>query len=1010
MIRCFFKKLIYLFICLYTSFSFAQQSEIEANLLAEYSYAKKLYNSKAYAAAQPKFLSVLEMAINSSNLKADASYYEAMCAIKLNETDADKKVIAFVENFPNSTKKNTAFYNVGNYYFANKKAAHALKWYEKVDVNSLSTEDKKEHTFKSGYSFLTTNNFTAAQEKFITLINDPKYGNDSRYYYGYIAYKQKNYDLAEQTLTEIAENKTYKEEISYYLLDISFQGGKFENSIKIGEKLLETPSKKNRSDISKIIGESYFNLEKYAAAIPYLKEYKGDRNRWNNTDYYQLGFAYFKQDDFINAINNFNKIIGGKDKIAQNAYYNLGECYLKIDKKTEALNAFKTASEMSFNQKIKEDAALNYAKLSYEEGNPFHPVSSVLQDYLKEYPASKSYRLIEDLLVTSFISQQDYQGALDFLAQSKTSENSEKAHEISLYRGIQLFNDNKIQNSISYFLNAKKSGNKEISARAHYWDAETNYLLEDHKNALDKFIVFKKITGAKDTEEYNLIDYNIGYSYFKLKEYKQAANYFEDFLSKTNENTDEKKDALIRLADCEFATKEYQKAIKTYQKIITNNSFGADYAEFQKAISYGFIGENKQKIEGLKRVVNNYPNSNLQDDALFQIGATYATLNETKNAHEAFNKLLSEHNKSVFIPKTLVRQGLVFYIENKNDAALKSFKEVVKRYPNSQESLEAVSNAEKIYIDNGNIDEYVSWIKTLKFINIENSDIDNTRFASAEKKFLESDNNEDKISSLLSYMKNFPKGIHSLKANFYLAQTYYKAKNYKPAAPAYQFVVNQGQNDFSEESLAKLAQIYLFDEDYKNAIPLLKRLEQEAFSAENIVFAQRNLMQGYYKTDDFEMAINYAKKVLQKDKLDTIIANDAKIIIARSAIKKEDFSTAEEFYTSVEKNAEGELKAEALHYKALFEYNKKNYEASNKIVQHVIANYSSYKYWGVKSYVIMAKNYYGLKDVYQATYVLENIIENFGQFENVIAEAQKELNTIKTNEAKNNNSIQPKKQ
>jgi hypothetical protein len=57
----------------------------------------------------------------------------------------------------------------------------------------------------------------------------------------------------------------------------------------------------------------------------------------------------------------------------------------------------------------------------------------------------------------------------------------------------------------------------------------------------------------------------------------------------------------------------------------------------------------------------------------------------------------------------------------------------------------------------------------------------------------------------------------------------------------------------------------------------------------------------------------------------------------------------------------------------------------------------------------MGKNYYGLKDVYQATFVLENVIKNFKQFDDIINEAEKELNLIKTNEAKTNNSVIPTK-
>jgi hypothetical protein len=43
----------------------------------------------------------------------------------------------------------------------------------------------------------------------------------------------------------------------------------------------------------------------------------------------------------------------------------------------------------------------------------------------------------------------------------------------------------------------------------------------------------------------------------------------------------------------------------------------------------------------------------------------------------------------------------------------------------------------------------------------------------------------------------------------------------------------------------------------------------------------------------------------------------------------------------------------------------------------------------------MAKNFYGLKDSFQATYILDNVIENFTDFPDVISEAKKELMPLK---------------
>lgn len=471
---------------------FGQQTAINFTIEANYNHALKLFNSKAFKSAQKYFSKVSDNANNKTRLKENADYYEAMCAIRLDQKDADQKVLTFADTYPNSIKKNKAYYTVGNYYFANKKAPYALKWYSKVNPEALSLDNKKELNFKMGYAFIVTRNLDLAKSKFIPLINDPKYGNDSRYYFGYISYKQEDYEVAEKTLEEIADDEAYKSEVTYYLLDISFKAGRFEKSIDVGLKLLKNSKPKEVSEISKIIGESYFNLEKYEDAITYLRAYKGKKGKWNNTDYYQLGYAYFKQKDFKNAANNFNKIIDQKNNVSQKAYYNLGECYIYLDKKSEALNAFKSASEMSFDLKVKEDATLNYAKLSYEEGNPFKSVAEVLQDFLTSYPKSPSYDEINTLVVTSYLYQQDYQGALDYLKKKKSKQNQMLSYEVSYYRAIQLFNLNKYKEALPYFQEGKKASETAINLTALYWSAETNYRLGNYQVGLEEFINFKK--------------------------------------------------------------------------------------------------------------------------------------------------------------------------------------------------------------------------------------------------------------------------------------------------------------------------------------------------------------------------------------------------------------------------------------------------------------------------------------------------------------------------------------
>ena len=94
-----------------------------------------------------------------------------------------------------------------------------------------------------------------------------------------------------------------------------------------------------------------------------------------------------------------------------------------------------------------------------------------------------------------------------------------------------------------------------------------------------------------------------------------------------------------------------------------------------------------------------------------------------------------------------------------------------------------------------------------------------------------------------------------------------------------------------------------------------------------------------------------------------------------------------------------------MYYDAYFENKDGSYRVSNKIVQKIAADYSAYKYWGAKGLILMATNYYELQDAYQATYILESVLKNFAEFDDVVEEATKELNRIKTEQAKTNESV-----
>jgi hypothetical protein len=164
-------------------------------------------------------------------------------------------------------------------------------------------------------------------------------------------------------------------------------------------------------------------------------------------------------------------------------------------------------------------------------------------------------------------------------------------------------------------------------------------------------------------------------------------------------------------------------------------------------------------------------------------------------------------------------------------------------------------------------------------------------------------------------------------------------------------------------------------------------------------------MKSYYAQKNYIKAEQYAEVVLKNEKLDAKVKSDAEIIIARSAFETGDLNKAQDAFKKVEGYATGEVKAEAIYFDAYFKHEEGNYKLSNVSVQKLASELSSHKYWGGKGLIIMAKNYYALEDAYQATYILESVIQNFSDYKDVVDEAKTALNKIKSEQAKTNSSV-----
>mgnify|MGYP005724801475 FL=1 len=748
-----------------------------------FAQASYFFASDNYMQAN-QYLSLVDFYPTLQPFATTADFYKISADLRLNRPGAEKKLAAFMIDNPTSYLTETAYYDLASYYFTNGKYTYALKWFAKIKDTDVASSKRADYYFNKGYTLFATKRYKQAEKLFKKVENEAKYRYDASYYLGYIAYQLEDYDAAVENFNKVT-TEDGDTTVGYFQADMNFKLGRFDKAIALARKSFANANENQTSELSKIIGESYFNLKDYRSALPYLEVYKGKRGKWSNTDFYQLGYTHYRLGEYEKAIMQFNKIISGANAVAQNAYYHLADCYLKTNKKTQALNAFKSASAFKFDTVIAEDAFLNYARLSYEIGNAYENTSLLLTAFLDQYPKNKAVVEIEQLLIDSYVNSRNYAAALKILKKKSGSQFNAALQKVNYLKATALFQSGLFEESITYFDQALKNKiDRKIEANCLYWIALAKYELNDFEAVITELQYFKSHPFAKKVLGAEHLSYDLAYANFKLKNYEASRTLFETYLKSPKQTASYKRDALLRLGDSHFALGKYWPAMESYEDAIQMDVSRGMYALYQKALSYGFVERNPKKIEALNQLISDYPKTSLLDDSYFQLALAFTRENNTAKAIETYDILADDFPKSPYRSRALLNKGLILYNAESLEEAMRVLQQLVQEYPNEEVAQQALKTAKEISIDLATVDVFATWVKQLKGVTLKDNELERASFTAAERLF-----NDNKIKvaqrALTSYLENYPQGANHLQVQFLSAELYFQDEKWSAAREQY---------------------------------------------------------------------------------------------------------------------------------------------------------------------------------------------------------------------------------
>ena len=1007
-------QLIFLFFFIYTSTVISQKTEFNKIENVKYRDARELFEKEKYGAAQKLFKEVIQIINDKKNvITADALFYSAVCGVELYNKDAEYELIKFISQYPENSKVNAAWLKLGCFQYNLLKYNLAIESFEKVDIYDLSHGELTEYYFKKGYSHFIKQENEKAKKCFAELKDGKsRFSSPANYYYAHILYTEKNYQGALLHFEKLTADENFGKIVPYYITQIYYLQGKYEELLKIAPELLKNSIPKRIPEIARLIGDSYYKTNHFTEAIPYLKLYmEKTTNKVEREDNYQLGFTYYKAGICDTAIKELSKVLFKDDSLAQNAQYHLGDCYVKLNQKKAARTAFYSAYKLDFDKIIKEDALFQYAKLCKELSyNPYNEAIDAFNKYIKEYPKSSRIDEANNYLVNIYLTTKNYKDALNSIENIKKKDTKTfEAYQRILYnRAVELYNEGKTENARELFVKAIENDyNDAIVSSSCFWIGESYYKLKDYENALKYFKKFQLLPGAFSLTEYNLSNYNMGYLYFNDKNYKDALIFFKKFdINIKNEGIKLTNDALLRTGDCYFINKEYGNAVEYYNKAIALNQPDIDYALYQKGLCLGAQGKFDEKINVLQLLLKNHKKSSYIAATYYEIANTYLILDNNEKALQYFESVNQNYPNSSFAKDAMLKTGMINYNLQRNELAIQILERVIEKYPGTNTAKDALVTMKNIYVSMDRVDDFIAKVKTYPSANVSNTEEDSITYIAAENRYMEGDC-QKALTGFTNYLSKFPEGFFTVPAHFYKAECNFKAGIINEALSGYEYVLSTPKSKFSEKALLNSAEISFRLKQYEKALNYYTQLDTTAEYNNNIITARIGMMRCNYLLNKFDSTVSSSYILLNTPKISGEINDEAHLTISRAALAMDSITLAQSEYTLLLKSKNGEISSEANYQLAFIQFKSGNYQKAESIIYEYISNTPSSEFWLAKLLILWADIYVKQGNLVQAKATLQSIIDKYEGPE-LVKIAKDKYNEILLIEKEENNKSKEK--
>ncbi|MCA9398732.1 MAG: tetratricopeptide repeat protein, partial [Candidatus Omnitrophica bacterium] len=554
------------------------------------------------------------------------------------------------------------------------------------------------------------------------------------------------------------------------------------------------PTHQSSEDAAFKLGEAELNLQSYESTIDYFRKYiiRFPQSTRLPEAYFFIGEAYYYLEDYLDAVTYYAKAAekSYENRLTLMSKVSLGWSYLKLEKFLLAEKYFTEAFEFADEKNIMtDDIYLGQATLYSEMGD------------------------------------------------------QRKALEAYTYL-IQQFPDS------------------ARIAEARLGQANIYYLLHDYPKAI---LSYERLIEnlSEQTEREDVIEkayFGLAWAYLKAGDIDEAVANFEKIKNKTKSTT-VKISALTQIGDAYQDMNELEKAVEIYDGILKEypDSAYVDYVQYRQGVALLKMDEISAATLASQNLKVNFPESRYLNDIKYYLAVAYFkkqdwavareqimlfldTLSESSEFHaEAYYILglshfhLGDYRKAISVFENILADypeqkaigrnaefhiAKSYYKMNSPEEAIERMKTIITKYAASEIALNALVWLGDYYLQAANYDEAIKSYENCIEVFPDNDQIDMVYYELSQA-YRAKDDLEKAVGILDNIDRERNRELYA-KAKLLAAEIFSQKLESEAAVETYQKIISSSP-DFRRDAYVKLAEVYLKNQNYKDAVAIYKK-------------------------------------------------------------------------------------------------------------------------------------------------------------------------------------------